>query len=410
MPDTTSTSAVTKRILFADEDRRLLDFLRLGLSRMASEWEMEFVGDYRQAFEQVTKTDWDAVVVDLAMGGWSGVKVLIEARRRLPHALRVAISGYAEGIRLKAPAHQFLPKPFSPETLREHLQQVFNGQNLLGNSKLKDLLAGMQALPVLPSIYLELMEELRAEEPSLYRVGEMAARDQGISTKLLQLVNSPFFGLSRTVSEPVDAALYLGVDMVKAVILPFKMFAQCSCPAVRGFSQGHLWSHSWDVAMLAKRICGYENMDEQMGEEAFLAGLLHDVGILIYATNFPENFKATLELAERRQVPFWQAEDQIYNATHAELGAYLVNLWGISPSVVEAVCFHHRPSAAPLRGFSVLTAVHAANAIIQSPELEGGESQATADLSYLQGLGMKDRLREWKKLWQERDEGPVMSS
>ncbi len=141
-----------------------------------------------------------------------------------------------------------------------------------------------------------------------------------------------------------------------------------------------------------------EHCETKMGDQCFLAGLLHDVGQLILAAGLAEPYDRVLQKARTAGQPVWEAERAEFGATHAEVGAYLLGLWGLPNPVVEAVALHHRPAECLARGFSPAIAVHVADALAHEPNGDGAADVAPqVDRACLAALGLEDRLNAWKE-------------
>jgi HD-like signal output (HDOD) protein len=141
-----------------------------------------------------------------------------------------------------------------------------------------------------------------------------------------------------------------------------------------------------------------ENLSEEMCDYAFTAGLLHDTGKLVLATRLPEQYSRVAAQTAERKLPFWRAEQEALGASHAEVGAYLLGLWGFCDAVVEALTFHHCPQACPQPGFTPLTAVHVANAFSQGQEPVEAGAPSEIDMDYLQSLRLAERLPAWRAI------------
>ena len=134
-------------------------------------------------------------------------------------------------------------------------------------------------------------------------------------------------------------------------------------------------------------------------EDAYTAGMLHDIGKLMLADNLPLEFQKASVTAAAQKIPLHQAEQELFSATHAGIAAYLLGLWGLSASIVEAVALHHAPEKSELLEPSPLMAVHVANALAMTkPNGKIPEVTKPLNLDYLAKIGMADRLDAWKQL------------
>ena len=391
-----------KRILFVDDQPETMHDLRQALAELHPEWEMDISTCGDEALKRMFRSPYDVVVADMVMPGMDGVEMLTKVMHRHPTTVRIIISGHLDwnaSLRLMGTAHQYLTKPFSAQELAETIARALALRELLANEQLKRLVSQVQSLPSIPGLYLELLEELRKAEPSPEKVGDIIARDLGMCTKLLHLVNSAFFALPRNISNPQEAVIYLGLETVKALVLSLQIFSLFERIKVTDFSYDKLWSHSWMTGVLARRIAEAENFDARTTDEAFIGGLLHDVGKLVLVTGVPSQFQKALTLAHEKRLPLWQAEQELLKATHAEVGAYLLGLWGLPDAVVEAVALHHVPARNCYRSFSPLTVVHVANALAYEFATGPTATPPTlVDRHYLIELGMDDRLPAWREL------------
>jgi HD-like signal output (HDOD) protein len=194
---------------------------------------------------------------------------------------------------------------------------------------------------------------------------------------------------------------YLGLDTIKSLVLSIEAFSQFEKAEAGGLNIESVWNHSTHVAALAKRISGLSGQDSRGGDEAFTAGLLHDVGKLVLAVNFPcEYIEATRLAHSGLELPL--AEHQVFSANHADVGGYLIGLWGLPAPVVEAVALHHWPSRAAQKTMSTLTSVHVANVLeCERGNSTNGAPAAQFDHRYLDPLGVSSCLPAWREALQE---------
>ena len=134
-----------------------------------------------------------------------------------------------------------------------------------------------------------------------------------------------------------------------------------------------------------------------MRDQCFLAGLLHDVGQLILATGLPEEYAMVLQKAKEQNLPVGKVEKEHFGATHADVGAYLLGLWGLPNPIIEAVALHHCPAQCVVQEFSLVIAVHVADVFVHEQSKSNTEFPLPVmDLALLTRLGLADRIETWR--------------
>jgi HD-like signal output (HDOD) protein len=271
-------------------------------------------------------------------------------------------------------------------------------RGLLANETLKGIVSRAGDLPALPATYSALMKELQSEDASIGTIGKIIESDMGMTAKILQMVNSAFFGLGREVTGATQAVSLLGLETVKALVLVVGVFSQADEKKFPGnVSLDALCGHCLEVGSYARAICRHEKVDKNLAENAYTAGLLHDVGTLLLMTNFTDDYSHVLDSAIVNHTPLVQAELENFRCTHAEMGAYLLGIWGLSDPLVEAAAFHHTPGQCPADSFSPLTAVHVANVFEREAHGAGGAwGVPELDMEYLGKLGLSEKVEEWR--------------
>lgn len=384
-----------KRLLFVDDDAHVLDGLRNMLRPQRKRWEMVFTLGAEEALAAMEGAPFDVVVSDMRMPRVDGATLLRRVAERYPRTVRIVLSGQTEmdtALKSVSIAHQFLSKPCPADLLQNVLERACELNALLGSESLRQVVANIKRLPTTPQVFLQLTEALADPNVSLKQVAELLSRDVAICARVIQLVNSPFFGLTRRVTSVLEAVTYLGTTTIKSVVLSLESFSLMSdaarCP---GFSLDAVQRHSLYTGNLAKAIIG----DAARAEYAFMAGMLHDIGLLILAMHFPPALERLVT------DPEWAAaEDTNSEVSHTRLGAYLLGLWGLPYPVIEAVAHHHAPRRVDHRAFDLPDAVYVADRLAH--ELlpggdHGAEPREALDREYLAGLGVDDaRIAGWR--------------
>lgn len=389
-----------KRILFVDNNPLLLQAYAEMLDDERDRWDVATACEGWQAMEIVDREPFDVAVCEARLPGMNGIELIGKIRKRHPHTSRILMSDYSDQEEftssLKA-THQFLAKPFYVKTLKATLGRISALDAFLQDDNLRSLVGLLGELPTFPSLYFQIVKEFKSEDPSLENVAGIIAKDPGMTAKMLQAVNSAMFGLATRVSNPFAAVQYLGMSMVRSLAISAHVFTSFEKTGFKEFSADQLWRHSMASTSLARSIMQAEKADAADIEDACTAAMFHDIGKLMLADRLPELYHQAFALASRDSIPVHEAERKVFGATHAGAAAYLLGLWGLPATIVEAVAFHHTPGRSSLRAFSPLTAVHVANVLEhQSHAAKPDTLLPEFDLHYLTEIGVQDRLDAWR--------------
>lgn len=394
-----------KRILFVDDEPNVIEGLRRMLRKQRDAWEMEFVTSARAALERMSAEPFHVIVTDLKMPDMNGAELLEQVVEKYPDTVRIVLSGHADEdmtTRAMRVVHQFLSKPTDAETLKAAVLRASSSSGGLNNGRIRAAVARCDTLPTLPTLYVELTKAIESDTSDARQIAAIISRDLAISAKILQLVNSSFFGLGRRVSSIEQTVSLLGVIRIRGLVLTENIVRQFTPPpSLRQFSTGAFWEHAALVAEVARCISRAEGQKEDRPDQAFTAGLLHDIGKLILASQHAQVYAEILDENARTAEPLWKIEMRRLNVTHAEVGAYLLELWALPQRITEAIAMHHEPSRIDYDGLCALTAVHAANvlsyALRAATPAEQETRLAELDRTYLERVRLADHLPQWKK-------------
>jgi putative nucleotidyltransferase with HDIG domain len=286
--------------------------------------------------------------------------------------------------------------------LKQTLAKLFALRDILTDDSIKKIVSQIESLPSLPSIYMEIMAEMQSDDPSIKNLAAIIGRDVSMTAKILQVVNSVFFGLPQKISNPQQAVQLLGLEAIKALVLSIKIFSEFSQKKYAWFNINAIFNHSISVSTQAKAIIKTEKMDQDLINYSLMAGLLHDLGKLILATNFKDTYRQVQAQALNSGHPLWELEQEAFGASHAEIGAYLMGLWNIENPIIEAIAFHHCPTKSEANQMGLLTAVHVANGLDhEEDQAEDREKALLFDDEYLDRLGVANRIPEWRQACKE---------
>ncbi len=380
------------RIVFVDDEVDVLEAMRRTMHGMKHEWTMEFVSNGEAALESLAKERADVIVSDMRMPGMDGWQLLSKVKMLHPQTVRLVLSGQADPgaiMRLVGVAHQYMAKPGETHSLKAAIAQTQLLKRLLNSDKLALLAGGVGTLPSCPSAFQAISRCLQQPNASVADAARIIARDPAMTANIMKLVNSAFFGARQSISRVDRAVAYLGLDTVAALVLGHSLFRS------GGASKAHdeagleaLWRHSFKSATLARVIAIQEKLPQARVEEAFLAAMLHDVGRVVFATR---NAAKTGEPAISKKDALEEIERH-----HAEVGAYLLGLWGFPSHIVAAVAHHHTPGQRADTGLDLTVLTHVADRLTQLQEKKSpGAVELGIEPGLLESLGLLDRLPQW---------------
>ncbi len=259
-------------------------------------------------------------------------------------------------------------------------------------------------MPILPALYTQIMEELSSPDASAASVGEIMAKDIGMTAKVLQLVNSSFFGMPRHVSNPMEAVVLLGIDVVKTLVLSIEVFSNFRETTLSILPVSKIYDHCARTGVIAKKVATLENMGKEESDNAMIAGILHDLGRLLLAENFPDEYQEVMAHMEKVKKGVHDAELAILGVSHAQIGGYLLGLWGLPDNIVEGVAFHHSPSDSIAKEFSLCGLIHVADLMEHHERMQpnGWDRLNGVDLDYLDQYDRTKRIPLWRDYLQKR--------
>jgi putative nucleotidyltransferase with HDIG domain len=198
----------------------------------------------------------------------------------------------------------------------------------------------IEVTPSIPAILVPLLELLKApaDAVEMDEVVRLVSYDNAISAQCLRVANSPLFGLATPPKSVPAAVISLGMQRVESILLTccmgraFPVKSWILDPVV-------FWRHSLGCAMVCRKFS--EKLTDADGERAYMAGLLHDIGFLVNCLAFSDEFAGAMEVAQREQIPFDEAERAAMGFTHCESGAALASQWKLFPDTIQVIAHHH---------------------------------------------------------------------
>lgn len=349
------------RVLFVDDEPRVLEGIQrmmFGASPNAHAWQVATAAGGADAIAAFEREAFDVVVSDMRMPAMDGAELLGVVMDRWPGALRVILSGQTDeeaSKRALRVAHRFLAKPCATEILLEVVERTQRLNSALKDARLRAAIARLGRLPSPPAIYAELVSMLNQDRAGVRDVTAIVRKDPALSAKILQIANSAFFARATAPIADLHAAVVrLGLRMIASLALREGVF-----------QSGARYAEPSELKALQERSLRTAEVAHALApagcarDEAFTAGLLCDVGRLVVAGGGRSVWTGLASA---------NAEHRSLGTTHSEVGAYLLDLWGLPFRIVEAVAYHHSPEHVPRRDACVAAVAQTANALVHGEE------------------------------------------
>lgn len=390
------------KLLLVDDDPNILQALERRLRPLRQEWSLRFAEEGRQALALLTEEPADVVITDLRMPGMDGTRLLEELAYRHPGTLRIVLSGHGDDctvLRMAAVAHQFVAKPCESSRLIAIVQRALRLRDRMANHNLQELVTGLPFLPILPHICSAINHVLSEKVVAADTLAGLVTQDIALTAKIMHAASLCWPSGRSGALTLTEAMRQIGVETLRALVLEQTVSALTSGHAVPRDSVDCFTRHSRMTGALAHDIAQMEGLSSEACSHAFMAGLLHDIGSLLLAGAYPERYAQAAARAGAT-VGICEAEYLEFGASHADVGAYLMGIWGLPDLVVEAISDHHTPAGDHPMGPDVLMAVHVAGALVHEVEVCRlvCEHAMGLDLAYLERIGLLAHVPLWRHM------------
>ena len=382
-------------VLFVDDDPLMRDLYANLSNVLGKEFLVRIVSRGDEALKALEKSPADIVVSDLSMPEMHGGEFLTIVERLYPGAMRVVISGKADQLavaRCLMYGHRYFMKPLALKELATVVSRISRLRGVIHNDRVKQIVGRSDVLPTPPETYLRLTELLENNNSQMDEVAEVVESDPALTAKLLQVVNSVAFGFGGGVTTANQAVQLAGVEVIRALLLGLQARSFAEKRLKNRELLSSVWQHSLDTATRCRAIARIQGLNTAGQATCFTAGLLHDIGKLVLAANQEKEYATVVTRATRERVSLHVKELEHYGATHADIGAYLLGLWGLPDEIVTSVERHHSLDADLGKKFSPVVCVHVAQNILSAPE-----RVAELNESFLKNCKLSTRVPIWEE-------------
>lgn len=388
-------------LFFGFDDQSQGDLNRLKAT-LTENWQAEIATDIEILKANTNNQPVDVVVSCGNALNSEKLERLIQIEPLQPQAVRILISNSNDkAIMTKAAEsfHRIVPPTIETSVFETMLNNSISLHNLLTNDSIRERIASIKSLPSSPDLYKQITSQLASDNATIGSIAELISKDISITTKLLQLVNSAYFGLQQRVETVFKAINMLGIDTVKSIVFAAGVFGQFDDPKIPGYSIESIYNNSMTIAARARLIAQVFDNVNVHPENILMASMMHDVGKLMMLSEFQQEFKDSLNVAQQKNIPLYLAEKEVMGVTDAELGAYLLSLWAIPDQILEAVAFRYTPSQVSAPTVNTLTAVHLAYAITYDEKMNlRTDENSAVDFDYIGKVGLTNHIQNLRML------------
>lgn len=353
------------RILLVDGNAELLQARRQCFWKSHRHWEVLLAQTGMEALQLLARDAVDILILDLQLADLASSELVQRLRETHQGTVRIALADPALSDpapldwmeQAEADFHRVFLKPIEPSFLIDAVESLNIEDDEANVRAIRAFVAGLGRIPSLPSLYTDLVALLEREDTGMGEVARLVRRDLGVASQVLKLANSVHFASNRPVSEIGQAVARVGMDSLRAMVLFRGLLSSFDTQLPQGLDLEKLWLHSFQVASGLRKLTILEG-ETGLADLAFSIGLLHDVGLVVLATDPSHRYGAVLARAQSGRIPLTVLEHETYGVDHTQVGAHLLSLWGLPPTFCRPIREHHAPPPPGETGFALSAALH----------------------------------------------------
>lgn len=392
--------SVLRHVVFVSTESSLSARLSSAFDGFGSGWKLHSAASEAGVHDKIDEGRCGVLMVDSSIEREAALGLMDKVWQVHPEVIRFFCHTHPDDelmMRCAWNCHRLFTQELEPTPILDAIQRAVQVQGWLEKRSIQQMVSRLRTFPTIPTLYFRVLKELESPNTCVETLAGLIKSDMAISTKIIQIVNSALYARQRKISDLREALQHLGLNNLKSLVLAIQAVARLDKIKPLYFSADKIWRHGLAVAHLARNIAERESDDPSIADDAYMAGLLHDIGKLVLASNLEEQYHGVVTLARQQRVPVVTVEMETFGVNHGEVAAYLVALWGLPERIVEAIALHHSPGRSEDSKFSPLTAVHIANCIAheESPDKEV-TCPSVLDACYVERLGLTDRIDTWR--------------
>jgi len=374
-------------IAFLIENNNFCKWLKKSMKDFKQDHVFLFFENENEVWDAVEDKEIDVIFAEIFMEDFDGLQFFESMRKEHPEIIRILlIDQHDESFVLKAYdcAHQLLDKMTTPNELMYTIDRALRLGKLLANEDLRRIISGLDSLPVMSDTYLRLIRAIQSPHTSFKEIGKIISEDASLTAKILQIANSPIYASHEKITNPMQAAVLLGINTIKALIIFVAVFSRSNTGSIlKRDIKKEIENHSFRVAEKSREVIAQLSCDKETIDSVFICGLLHDFGKIILL-EIKEEYINMLKTVKDINSTILERERDLFGTTHTEIGAYLLGLWGLPDSIIEAVGNHHNPIQVDEEFVAVVAALHIANVLETEQDVKDIADFRTMDYMFIE--------------------------
>lgn len=367
------------KIIFVDDEQMILNGIKRVFFR--SKWDVKYANSGAEALDILKTFSADFIVSDMCMPGMNGADLLENVCKLYPSTVRIVLSGDANpelSVRASYVAHQWYNKPYSPDVLKEELENIYSIRNGLPYKEIKRIVGQVTSLPSIPEVYIKIKSVLDDDTITMKDISLIISENVSLTAKILQVANSSFFITGSKVTSIENAITRLGINVICNIVAVTEIYANFQESPSEYYNE--ILQRGLKTAKLAASI-----VDKSISEITMLSGLLHNIGELIFCQINPSNMdiyiKERIIGADNSEL-----ESRLFKINSIQIASYLLHLWHFPYDIIEHITLQNTPEKLIKNNFGSAAAVYVSKMII---------NQLIVDEFFIKHFNISEQLNQW---------------
>ncbi|KAB2838443.1 MAG: HDOD domain-containing protein, partial [Melioribacteraceae bacterium] len=359
------------KVLVVSDDEKLLADIREVEESVKQNSSFYFSTTEDEAKRLLGSEEFAVVCIEFSTSKINGLEFLSLIKDKYPKTFRVLFTDPSKRERAvysTSDVHRFINKPLRDQEFVKSIEHFQSLSKYDLDSKTISAILGIGTIPTIPEVYLRLEREINKPEVSIHRIADIISNDPLAAAKVMHIVYSSFYNISKSIVNLVHAINFLGLDIIKSLVLYIKVFIlKNQPPEIQNYLK-KVRDHSIDVAKVSKAIMNLECKDRNLIDSAYIAGLLHDIGkiIMVQSSDKSKRMAFVSEHASDNQL---EKEIEKFGVSHVNAGAYLLSSWSFPTELILSVADHHNHEIIRDGELGLNQIVYIANALVNANDL-----------------------------------------